>query len=259
MQTFKHIAFGTLAVSLAASTGCTFVGGALVGNGLWGDQHIFEPDPMIAGLGGTSAVCLGADADLEPADAYEIRGRVVENEWSDQVVSGFDNLVPCQNDVQQTLVIEDADGVTWTIGYAWIEGDWDSTPSVWAETGNQIEVLVRNPDQSSAAGLVVYDRDGAVYALESGIGGRALQDGDIDDLQVDDGDVVGTGSGDCGDTESVSTVFESDNDRLVMYPGEDRGMDTEQGYVTVCTIQSIRYVDGDCAEDAGETSWVVFR
>ncbi|HJN76658.1 MAG TPA: hypothetical protein QGF58_22195 [Myxococcota bacterium] len=260
MRTFEIATFGTLIISLAATTGCTFVGGALVGNGLWGDQQIFPGEPgVVSSMNGTSAVCLGADTDVEPTDEYFIRGRVVSSDWSEDQVPGFDNLVGCQNDVQQTLVIEDGDGVEWTIGYAWIEGDWDSTPTVWADRGQQVEVLVRNPEGSSAAGMVVYDGEGALYALESGIGGPALQNGDIGGLDVEDGDVVGNGSGDCGETESISVIFESDQDRLVMYAGEDRGMEVDDDYLTVCTIESVRYVEGDCEDDAGETSWVVFR
>lgn len=259
MKTFQFAAFGTLVLSLAASTGCTFVGGALVGNGLWGDQHILPADPGVSAFTGTSAVCLGADQDVEPAESYEIRGRVLSAEWSDEPAIGFDNLVGCQNDVQQTVVIEDVDGVVWTLGYAWIDGDWDATPAIYANEGSQLEILVRNPEGGAAAGMVVSDRSGPIYALESGIGGRALQDGDVTGLDVADGDVVGRGEGDCGDTESISVVFESDDDRLVMYPGEDRSMQIDDAYTTVCSIESVRYVDGDCDDDAGEVSWVLFR
>ena len=256
----RKFALGTLVLSLAASTGCSVLGGALVGQGLWGDEPVFTgAEPSMAG---TSAVCLGTDApDVEIADDYVIRGRVLTRDGYDSMPErGFDNLVPCENPVENSLQIEDVDGNVWTVGYAWIEQDWNSTPTVWVDRGEQIEILVRAPQDGTAAGLVVYDaHDGPIYALESGIGGRALQDGDIGSLRVAEDGVVGESRGDCGDTEHLSVQFESDQDSLSMYPQEDRGMQLDDDYVTVCSIESFRYVDGDCDDDAGEVSWVVFK
>ncbi|MCP4806621.1 MAG: hypothetical protein GY913_29325 [Proteobacteria bacterium] len=256
----RNVALGTLALSLAASTGCTFVGGALMGQGLWGEEPVFigaEP-----GMAGTSAVCLGTDApDVEIADDYLLRGRVLTRDAYDSAPEqGFDNVVPCENPVERSLQLEDENGNVWTIGYAWIDQDWDATPAIWVDRGEQVEILVRAPMDNTAAGLVVYDRhDSAIYALESGIGGRALEDGDIGSLRVSEDGVVGESSGDCGDTEHLSVEFESDSDRLVMYPQEDRGMEVDGDYLTVCSIESFRYVDGDCDEDSAEVSWVVFK
>lgn len=256
----RNLALGTLALSLAATTGCTFVGGALVGSGLWGEEPVFTGAQP--GMQGTSAVCLGTDApDVELADDYVIRGRVLTQDGYDsQPERGFDNLVPCENPVERSLQIEDVDGNVWTVGYAWIDQDWDATPTIWVDRGAQVEILVRAPLDSTAAGLVVYDRgDEPIYALESGIGGRALVDGDIGSLKVQEDGVVGKGQGDCGDAEQLSVAFESDEETLVMYPAEDRGMQLDGDYVTVCSIESFRYTEGDCDEDAGEVSWVVFK
>ncbi len=263
MRTLKLTAFGTLAASLALSSGCTFMSGAMLGNALWGDGSVGPGmEPGVAGFTGTSVVCLGTDAELSEAeaaaDAFELRGRVIERDWDETPPMGFDNVISCWDHPEQVFEIEDADGAHWFVGYAWLDsGGWDMTPEVWTEAA-QVQVLVRRDADSDAAGFVVYDRpDHAIYALESGQGGRALRDGDVPGLSVSEGQTVGQVQSDCGG-EALAVDFESADDRLELYPGEDRTMQIDDDYVTVCSIESYRNTEDGC-DEADEVSWVVFE
>lgn len=246
------------AVTLASLTGCGFVGGALVGNALWSDGYELGMDDwQVNGFGaGSAVVCLGADADIEPADSYVISGRVVQD-VGDRTDVG--NLIPCQDEPYRVLTVEDADGVQWDIGYAWIAADgWDQTPAVGIWEDTRVEVVVRSglSEGSESAGFVVHDAEGMAFAMEAGFGEPALSTDDIP-LEIGAGSAIGTIEHDCGDASTVSIEFTSDSDSLTLYPGEDESMFVGSSYYTTCNINSIELTD-DC-DDVSETSWVMFR
>ena len=92
--------------------------------------------------------------------------------------------------------------------------------------------------------------------MEAGHGEAGLAQGDIEGLSVDATRKVGTIESDCGEATSVAIDFESAEDSLSLYPGEDAGMVIEDSYYTTCNINS--YQSDDCAE-GGEVSWVMFQ
>jgi hypothetical protein len=243
-----------------AGTGCNFVNatlegaeiaGGLVLGGLGAGSYVYDA--------GTSVVCLGSDAAVDDSETFAFGGEVIAVDA--QPESGWDNLVDCWTEPSQVLVVRDENGDMWRVGYAWIEGDWDSTPWVAADRGDWVDVFVRQDTTpgSSAAGFTVHDAEGGlIYALESGVDGQGLQDGDIANLSVVRGADVGTTQGTCGARDNIRIEFTSESDRLALGPGGDAGMTVDGQYVTTCNIDSFTWQDAtDCA-DPGEVSWVMF-
>ena len=248
------------ALALIVGTGCGVVGATLNGAELAGGM-------ILGGLGpgeyvydaGTSVVCLGTEAEVEESEAYAFSGTVIAVD--SQPEAGWDDTVSCWTEPAQVLVVQDDDGAMWRVGYAWIEGDWDSTPWIDADRGDRVDVFVRQDltPGSDAAGFVVYNSDGSLnYVLESGVNGQGLIDGDVEGLTVTSGTNVGTTQGSCGDRQDERIDFTSTSDRLALGPGGDAGMDVDGDYMTTCNIDSFAWADAtDCAEPA-EVSWVMF-
>ncbi len=248
------------AAALLLGTGCNIVGatlggaelaGGMVLGNLGGGSYVYDA--------GTSVVCLGSDAAVDESETYRYSGEVIAVDA--QPEAGWDNLVPCWTEPNQVFVIKDTNGDIWRLGYAWIEGDWDSTPWVDLTRGDDASVFVRQDpaEGSDAAGFAIYDgEDRLAYALESGVNGQGLQDGDIDGLSVSHGADIGTSQGSCGDRNDIRLDFVSDTDRLAMGPGGDAGMEVDGEYLTACNIDSFTWADaGDC-EEPSESSWVMF-
>jgi hypothetical protein len=258
----RKTAFTLLATTLAMSTGCTLAGGALVGNQLFGDQDIGigMSEPGMAGFTGTSLVCLGSDAELSDEEIseglYEINGRV-NGTYNASDIGFDDNVVPCWTQPEVVFEIEDVDGNTWQVGYAWMDGSgWDMTPWVSAREGSRVDVTVRHEVGTEAAGFVVSRNDELLYVLESGRGARGFRSDDVPGLAVNRHDDLGTIDTDCGSASRFAIELESDDDRLVLYPGEDTGFETGGESLTVCSIEAIEYED-DC--NTGELSYVMFK
>lgn len=248
-------------LAIAAGTGCNFLNASMQGAELAGGMVLGE---MGGGEyvydAGTSVVCLGTDVAMEPAETYAFSGEVIAVDA--QPDAGWDNQVGCWSEPSQVFVVRDANGDIWRVGYAWIEGDWDSTPWINASRGDQVDVFLRadRTEGSDAAGFTVHGQveGDLIYALESGINGQGLQDGDIQSLSVVRGADVGTSQGSCGQRNNIRIEFTSDTDRLALAPGGDAGMEVDGDYVTTCNIDSFTWSDSqDCAEP-GEVSWVMF-
>lgn len=239
-----------------ALSGCSFAGGALVGNSLWGDDGVgFASDYALSSMIGTSVVCLGGDAEIEDADSYTIRGRIVSDDYATGDVG---NIFSCNQDPARVLTIEDANGDTWKVGYAWYASDgWDSTPAIPAWERDQVVVTVKRGEVDGSAGFIVSDSDGMIYAMEAGHGSTALTSTELSTVDISADRSVGTVASDCGEAESLVIDFESDEDSLSLYPGEDAGMEIGDSYFVTCNINSYRGSD-DC-EDVGEVSWVMFQ
>lgn len=252
--------FALPALALLAGTGCDFLGAVIGGAGLAGGM-------VLGTLGGgdyvydagTSVVCLGTDAEVAESETYEFSGMVIAVDA--QPEAGWDDTVGCWTEPNQVLVVQDDDGAIWRVGYAWLESDWDSTPWIDVARGTHVDVLVRadTTPGSDAAGFVVYDEEGRLaYALESGINGQGLIDGDIDGLVVTQDTDIGTTQGSCGARNDMRIDFESGTDRLALGPGGDAGMEVDGEYMTTCNIDSFSWADAAGCEEPAETSWVMF-
>ena len=256
MKNLKRVALIAAASSLAMTTGCGFAAGTLVGSSVWGDGHAPWASPTLQGLG-QSVVCVGTTADVEPGDRYDIRGTVVST-W-EAPERGFDNVVPCWTDPQTSLSIEDENGDTWIIGYAWLDAQgWDNTPWIDTWEGDRVRVLVAEGEGDSA-GFAVFRTGRLVYAMESDRGGRALQNEDVG-MSVEIDSVVGTLETPCGERDALAVEYASDNDRVVLFPDEDGGFRLNGNEYTACNITSFELDDnGECDDTStSDTSWVVF-
>lgn len=245
----------TSAIALAFTTGCSVVGGALTGSALWGESYSLEQDWSVSTLGGgTAVVCLGADAEVDSADSFEISGRVIADEASSVDVG---SILPCAQEPMRVLTVQDDDGVRWEVGYAWIGSDgWNSTPAVGMQ-GQRVDLVVQAGEVAGSAGFALYDAAGLSYVMEAGHGGPALDTEALGPVAVDLGSVVGSvDHEDCGSADSMSVNFESEVDSLQLYPGEDAPLETEDGWYTTCNINSVQ-VDEGCGDS--EVSWVMFR
>ena len=102
----------------------------------------------------------------------------------------------------------------------------------------------------------MYEPSGLLYAMEAGHGEAGFADGDVESLQVetraigdlDDGD-------DC--TDAVSQTFTSGSEELILYPGDDAGLEVNGEYFVTCNIASFEVAEG--CDDVAESSWVMFR
>lgn len=250
----RNLMLYTSALTLLGMTGCSALGGALAGSAMWGESYSLDQDWSVSTMGGgTAVVCMGSDAEVEPAGSYVINGEVVSDASATVDVG---NVVPCAQDPMRVLSVRDDNGDIWEVGYAWIGGDgWNSTPAVGMQ-GQRVELVVRQGEMQGSAGFAVYDRNGLSYAMEAGHGGAALQSVDLDGVAVETGGVVGSvDHEDCGSADSVMVNFESGVDELSLFPGEDAPLQTEDGWYTTCNINSVQM--DDCGES--EVSWVMFR
>ncbi len=245
--------------SLLVLSGCGFAAGMLAGSSVWGDGPSWgglDDEWALSSFQGTSVVCLGADQDVENTGLFEIRGTVLNDRVSNLDVG---NVIPCEQEPARILSIEDEDGVVWEVGYAWYTGDgWDSTPAVNAWRGDYVELVVRQGDSAgTAAGFAVYEPSGLLYAMEAGHGEVGLADGDVDSLQVETRAITELDDGDeC--TDSVSQNFTTDTDELILYPGDDAGLEIDGEYFVTCNIASFE-VQAGCDDQVAESSWVIFR
>jgi hypothetical protein len=255
---FKHIALVGVAGTLVMTTGCGFAAGTLAGSSMWGDGHAPWAQPTLQNLG-SSVVCVGSTADVDAdSETFDIRGTVTST-W-EAPARGFDNIIPCAEQPEIALEIEDDNGDTWTVGYAWKTAQgWDNTPWIDTWEGDRVRVYMAQGEGESA-GFAVFRTGRLVYAMESGVGGNALVNGDIDGLEVQIDDIVGTVETPCGDRDALSVEYSSDDDRVVLFPDEDGGFRMNGSDYTACNITSFEMHDnGDCDDDSSsDTSWVVF-
>ncbi len=257
MSSLKSLALVSAATTLAMTTGCGFAAGTLAGSSLWGDGHAPWAQPTLQGLG-QSVICVGTDADVERSDTIEIRGTVIAS-W-EAPERGFDNFIPCSAEPTIALSVEDDNGDTWIIGYAWLDAQgWDTTPWIDTWEGDRVDVFIAEGEGESV-GFAVTRSGRLVYAMESGQGGRALQNGDIDGLNVQIDQVVGTIETPCGERDALSVEYSSEDDRVVLFPDEDGGFRMNGSDYTACNIASFTLSEnGECTNDTiDDTSWVVF-
>lgn len=247
-----------LAVSgvLALSTGCTAMVGGMAGGTLFGDGHAPWDQASVASLG-QAVVCLGADQEQANAQAFRFSGTITA---MGEAAPGFDNLIPCWQQPSMTLEVRDEQGVTWTVGYAWLDqGGWDNTPWIDVWEDSQVDITVVQGEGQSA-GFALYEQGRLTYAMESGRGGQAGIDAHIDGMSVTVEDEVGTVSTPCGERTALSVAWATEFDKLTLFPDEDGAILFGTERYTACNITSYEMnEDGSCEDDPGsDVSWVVF-
>ena len=268
----RTLALGIVITSLAGSTGCGVVSGAMVG-ALFGDDgqsfDMVDSDVMFSmGSDGSSTVCLGTQFELSAdelaASEYNLSGTYLGTFEIPAGAEGWDNVVPCAVAPRQRALIRDSQGRTWSVGFAWLMGGWDSTPWPSAPEGQAVDAIVRvdRSTGSQAAGFAMMVDGQPLYVIESGRNGRGLQDGDVPGMTFATGDVATTFEGDCGEQQVITQLFESESGgSLVMMPGEDTGYEVGDNLMTTCSINSWRATDASACESGlvAESSFVMFR
>lgn len=241
-------------VSLAALSACVPSTTGVLG---WAENTGF-------GHLGTSVVCLGAsDGNASPdADgAWRIHGTVV-SEGDDTRDIG--SLEPCWRAPSRVLTVEDEAGITWQVGYRWQSDSLgDVTPTLHAEPGEAVDVLLRPGTSAQANGFAAFRGEELVYAMESGRGSSALANGDIPNLQVTGGERISGGDDGCGAVDAVVMEFlTTSGDTASLAPGEDSPLEVDEGDpMTLCNIDSFEYdpAQRTCSDGVPETSWVMFK
>ena len=213
---------------------------------------------------GTSVVCLGSDIgdrawEFQQGGAWTIDGRVV-SDASDHGQVG--NVDPCWSAPSRVLMVQDDQGITWAVGYRWQSRSLgDVTPAIDVQPGDEVTLTYRPGSEAGSAGFVVTQRDSdeLAYAMESGRGGRALQDDDVPGVQVTTGERVGFNATDeCGDETAVTLRFSTDSgDEEELPPGGDAQLEVGESDHTLCNINSFEVTGSDCGQ-IEEKSWIVF-
>lgn len=267
----RSLGLALIITSLAGSTGCGFVSGAMLGALYGDDPQTFDDVDSAAfsmGVDGSSTVCLGTQAQLSAdelvASEYNLSGTYLGTFEIPEGTEGWDNVVPCAEAPRQRALVRDAQGRTWSIGYAWFMSGWDSTPWPSATEGQAVDVILRvdRTSGSQAAGFAMMVDGEPLYVLESGRNGRGLQNGDVPGLSFGSGDVATTIEGSCGEEQILTQLFDSEGGgALVMMPGEDTGYQVGENIMTTCSINSWRAADAASCDDGlvAESSFVMFR
>lgn len=213
---------------------------------------------------GTSVVCLGSEAGDRAWELADEDGRfLIEGTVVRQVDTTADvgNVDPCWNGPSQALVVRDALGLEWVVGYRWQSSSMgDVTPWIPVEDGDTISVTYKTGPVEGGAGFVVRaDDDRMVFALESGRGGTALTTAEIPALTVERGAEVGVNDDVSGTQRAFAMRFMSNEtgEEADLPPGGDAPLSVESGgeSLTLCSINSYEIEDSE----AGETSWILFE
>ena len=262
-MTASRLALPLLTSALALTTGCGFVGGAVLGE-FFGNDDYFTADVAYSNSGSDAEaiVCLGTSAELTDEQAaatrFDIRGRVVDTNFND-LRPDFDNVIPCWTTPQTVVRVRDDAGAVWTIGFAWRMSGWDSTPWPSVSTDEPVSAVVRT-DGVEAAGFALFSSRGLTYALEAGRGGQALQDGDLPNISFGTAEGVGTYQTECGERAFLTQEFVSEDSELALFSGEDAGFYADGEYFTTCSITAWETVSDNCGDSLPvDSSWVMFR
>lgn len=213
---------------------------------------------------GTSVVCLGvSDGSAVPDEdgAWRFSGRVVSEGPDTRDIGSHE---PCWSEPSRVLVVEDEAGTLWQVGYRWQSDSLgDVTPTLYAEPGETVDVILRPGTSAMANGFAVLRGDELLYAMESGRGSPALQDGDIPNLSVASGERIAGVDDGCGQTRAVVVDFlTATGDNASLAPGEDAQLEVNEGDpMTLCNIDSFEYDEATerCSDGVPETSWVMFK
>ena len=220
---------------------------------------------------GDAAACLGHDDD----DFTELSGDYREYTVTGEVVSDDVFIEPPHSikacyDMKRALLIHDADGVTWTLGYAhdFIDiavGDRsvDVTAPLDVSAGQAIDLTFIHLANSVTEGFILRDDDGLVAAQEYGVDGSALRYDELPvaaDLDVQGGVVRQSNDLGCGLLDYSELDFSADDD-LSLATGE-AGTLTVAGVAMTATNWMNLAVSGSggmCAKISDYRVWSVWR
>lgn len=210
---------------------------------------------------GFASACL---AGALPADLYEQGGATFEIDGtvlSDGVDTLPDTSMECYGAHPRVLVLEDGEGVVWSLAYGITDpDDVDATPALDVTVGQTIHLLYRTVAEfGSAQGFVLTDDAGLVAALESGTWGPALEDGDVPDLSVTDGEMMGTLESECGTEGHFAWSFAGDETVDVQPFGQGTVPIGGIDYLAMAVANMQWQGDILCTDMANDQMWAVVR
>lgn len=160
----------------------------------------------------------------------------------------------------RSLALTDSNDNDWTLGYAlWDLDGADITAPLDLDVGDTVTVLVRRDPSGEPFGFVVTDDQSIVAALAVGRGGLGLEDGDVPDLQVSDGELLARANTTCGELVSRELVFSGDA-TITLSPYEDRLITVSATAYTATALRNTSYEAGDpCADGHADELWAIWR
>ena len=239
----------SLALLLLVSTGCVAGPGALVE--------------------GNVRVCLGASdlpedsGGVEGDQSWKIEGTVVSQ--SDDAGDEAFEVTGCWSDVQRVLVIEDAESVTWTLGWAVSVEDDPLASELPISPGDSVDLeVIRQVVWGYDHGVVLRDGEGRLLL--------SAQEGMATDITNADGDPLGDVSVragetygplvklDCGNVHNKTIVFESPSQSVELQAGELESFDTGDAVLTAVNAGAFSYEgEMNCTDTWGPTPWAMWQ
>ena len=195
-----------------------------------------------------------AAAPPEAGSAWSVAGYATGSTGADG--GAFADGVRCER-ATRILTVSDDRG-DWRVGYGWSVDGLDVTPAIALAPGDPVDLLFRASD--GAAGLVLRSRGHLIAAIEVGVGGPALDDGDLPALVIGEGPVVGSETDACGRKVSREVRFVVDGaDTASLEPVDDAAITFEGAPITAWALASWGWQDATCDQVEGELSWALWR
>lgn len=175
-------------------------------------------------------------------------------------VVGIDqNLGNCTHSV----TVEDEDGIQNTVGFTvFAEDGSDLTPELDVTMGQQMALGYRyRMVWGDVSGFMLVDTVGMVAAVDEGTWGGAFEEGDVPDLTVRYGELIGKEATSCEPVEGYSVVFEADEDSEISPVGQGTVLYNGQE-LTAFAVAGWKWGEGDGCDVSDATdrlAWVVFR
>jgi len=209
---------------------------------------------------GEAAVCLGSDASTPiPVTAkatWEITGIVTAVRDFDAKDSATTN---CSSTISTAVDIQDGMGTTWTLGYGILDSKGEhALPELDLLVEETANLVVRQSDDGQSRGFVIHDGQGIVAAMDEGTAGGALDESDLNGLEVSRGHAIGTSKNDCGDMEGTQITFKG-SDTVASSPFGSTTVTLDGVELEAFAIDSFYWTDAECAEPIDQLTWAIFR
>lgn len=225
--------------------------------------------PMTALLGckttsfdaGEATLCLthdGGQGIHGNADAtWDVTGIVTDvRELDGEEIPGLD----CGAEASTAVDIQETSGRTWTMAFGILdEMGEDATPPIDLSINDTINFMFRQKSGIvTSRGMLIRDGNGLVAAMDEGIGGGALENGDVEGLEVTRGLDVGESKEDCGKRAGTQITFEG-SQSISLRPFSQSTLELDGGSYEVTSISSYYWAKTRCDDATDQLAWALFR
>jgi hypothetical protein len=162
----------------------------------------------------------------------------------------------CENDPQWYVDVADARKVLWRLLYS-VSGIALEGPAL--TVGARVTVRLRaHWGFAKAAGVIVSDEAGVVFAAEQGAFGHALEQEDVEPLRIRVGDVVGVKHEGCGDAVLHAVDVHGDTATRV-WPGRVGTVGLRGKRYQFWNAASYNWINPSCTDMLDRLSWFLWR